>query len=150
MVWYAWIIVAIVLVIVEMLTLDLVLIMLAGGALATALAAALGVDDFIWQAVIWALVSLTLLLTLRRWMLHRLRERETLVETNVNALAGKPGITLTEVTSGGGRVKFDGEVWTARTDQQLTIAAHTPVIILAIDGATAIIAAANAPTTPAN
>lgn len=148
MVWYAWIIVAIVLVIIEMLTLDLVLIMLAGGSLATALAAALGVDDFIWQAVIWALVSLTLLFTLRRWMLHRLRERGTLVETNVNALSGKPGVTLSEVTPGGGRIKFDGEVWTARTDQQLTIAVNTPIIVLAIDGATAVIAAANAPTTP--
>lgn len=150
MVWYAWVIVAIVLVIVEMITLDLVLIMLAGGALATALAAALGVDNFIWQAVIWAIVSLTLLFTLRRWMLQRLRQRETLIETNVHALAGKPGLTLTEVTAGGGRIKFDGEVWTARTDQQLTIAANTPVIVLAIDGATAVIAAANAPTTPTN
>jgi len=43
-----------------------------------ALAASLGVDSFIWQAVIWALVSLALLVTLRRWMLKKLRLREHL------------------------------------------------------------------------
>lgn len=145
MIWYAWIIVAIVLVVVEMLTLDLVLLMLAGGALTTALAQALGVEDFIWQAVIWALVSLALLFTLRRWMLKRLRLRETLVETNVHALAGKPGVTLTEVTQSGGRIKFSGEVWTARTDSAQPIAPNSEVIVLAIDGATAVIAV---PTVP--
>lgn len=145
MVWYAWIIVAIVLVVVEMLTLDLVLLMLAGGALATALASALGVDDFIWQAVIWALVSLLLLFTLRRWMLKRLRQREELIETNVHALAGKPGVTLTEVTQTGGRIKFSGEVWTARTEVPGAIAPNTAIIVLAIDGATAVIAQATNP-----
>lgn len=144
MVWYAWIIVAIVLVVVEMLTLDLVLLMLAGGSLATALAAALGVDDFIWQAVIWGVVSLLFLLTLRRWMLKKLRLREKLPETNVHALAGKPGVTLTEVTPEGGRIKFSGEVWTARTDGPTAIAQNTPVVVIAIDGATAVVALATA------
>lgn len=144
MVWYAWIIVAIVLVVVEMLTLDLVLLMLAGGSLATALAVSLGVEDFIWQAVIWAVVSLLLLLTLRRWMLKKLRLREKLPETNVHALAGKPGVTLTEVTAEGGRIKFSGEVWTARTEGDSPIAANTPIVVTLIDGATAVIAPATA------
>ncbi len=140
MVWYLWIVLAIILIVVEMLTLDLVLLMLAGGALVAALAASLGVDSFIWQAVIWALVSLALLVTLRRWMLKKLRLRETLVETNVHALAGQPGVTLTEVTAAGGRIKFDGEVWTARTANPGNIPAHTPIVVVEIDGATAVIA----------
>lgn len=71
--WWIWLIVAIVLVVVEMLTLDLVLLMIAGGALAAALASGLGVDNLLVQGLIWAVVSLLLLGTARRWMLERFR-----------------------------------------------------------------------------
>lgn len=136
--WWIWVILAVVLVIIEMLTLDLVLLMIAGGALAAALASGLGVDNFLVQALIWAIASLLLLVTLRRWMLDRLRAKGALPETNVQGFVGKPAHTLTEVTMTSGRVKFHGEVWTARTTQG-AVSSDQPVTVVAIDGATAVI-----------
>lgn len=136
--WWIWLIVAIVLVVVEMLTLDLVLLMIAGGALAAALASGLGVDNLLVQGLIWAVVSLLLLGTARRWILERFRGRDTLSETNVHSYVGKAAQTLTDVTMTSGRVKFHGEVWSARTATG-QVPPHTTVTVVAIDGATAIV-----------
>ncbi|WP_435300145.1 NfeD family protein [Timonella sp. A28] len=139
MVWWIWVIIAIVLIVAEMLTLDLVLLMLAGGALSAALASELGVESFIAQAIIWAVVSLLLLAFLRRWMLDKLRLRTDLPETNAQGYIGKDGVTVTEVTGTGGRIKFRGEVWTARSLSHEAISNGTHVKIVEIDGATAVV-----------
>jgi len=139
MVWWIWVLIAIVLVVAEMLTLDLVLLMLAGGALAAALAAELGVENIIWQGIIWAVVSLLLLLFLRKWMLEHMKIRGKAIETNAQSSVGKTGVTVTDVNAAGGRIKFQGEVWSARSADGTELPNGTHVTVIKIDGATAIV-----------
>lgn len=139
MAWLWWLGSAAVLALLEMLSLDLVLIMFAGGALAAGGTAAVGAP--VWaQIVAFLIASGLLLFTLRPWLLRSLRSRMTLTETNVAAQVGRPAVVLEQVTEFGGRVKLMGEVWSARTeDDAPALDAGAEAWVLRIDGATAIV-----------
>lgn len=137
--WWIWLIIAVVLIVLEMLTLDLVLLMAAGGALAAGLTALWITDNILIQVIVWAVVSLVLMLTLRKWALTKMRGEPSSNATNSDSYVGKSGTALTNVTATGGRIKFLGEVWTARTAHGEVISEGATVRVLEIDGATAII-----------
>ena len=122
-----------------MLSLDLVLAMFAGGALAGAIAYWLGAPVPV-QFVVAALTSVILLATLRPWLLRHLKARMPLVETNAAALVGREAVVVSTVTGEGGRVKLAGEVWSARVDAVQTIPPGTEVRVTRIEGATAVVA----------
>src|SRR5690606_30222659 len=108
--WLWWLGGALLLLVVEVLTLDLVLLMFVGGALAALLANVLG-GDLVVQVVVFAVVSTVLLFALRPWMLRHLRVRTSLVETNSAAHVGRTAIVVTEGGDTFGRIKLFGEVW---------------------------------------
>jgi membrane protein implicated in regulation of membrane protease activity len=135
--WLWWVGGALVLGILEILSLDLVLIMLAGGALAGGLASALGAP--LWGQVLAAcVVAFLLLAMLRPWLLKHLRERTPLVETNASALVGREAVVVSTVSADGGRVKLAGEVWSARTTQG-ALEPGASVRVDRIEGATAVV-----------
>lgn len=134
-----WFIAAIVLGIIEIFTLDLVFAMLAAGALAGGAAALLGAPFWLCM-VIACVVAALMILTLRPWLLKSIRARSVVVETNSAALAGEEARTLDAVTEFKGRIKLNGEVWSARTrDDAPPIAEGTDVTVIEIKGATAIV-----------
>lgn len=136
-----WFVGAMLLGIIEVFTLDLTFAMLAAGALAGGGVALLGGPW--WLSMIVAIaVSATMLLTLRPWLLRSLRAKgEAQPQTNVKALVGRPARTLDVVSETTGRVKLNGEVWTARTeDDAAPIAEGAEVRVVRIEGATAIVA----------
>ena len=139
--WLWWVAGALLLCVIEMVSLSLFLLMLAGGALAAAAVSALGAP--LWaQAVVAAVVALTLIAVLRPWMLRHLRTRVTLPETNTAALVGLEAMVVATVTELGGRVKMRGEVWSARTSLEgASYAPGTPVKVMRIEGATAVVQA---------
>ena len=58
----------------------------------------------------------------------------------VDALIGKGAFVVSEVTGLGGRVRIDGDEWTARAyDETLVIPAGRTVDVIEINGATAIV-----------
>ena len=135
--WLIWLLAAAVLAGGELLSLDLVLIMLAGGAGAAAGAAALGAGPLL-QATVFALVGLGLLLGVRPVARRHLSVGHT--RTGVEALAGAPALVLEAVDRHTGRVKIGGEVWTARSfDDTQTFAAGEQVQVMEISGATALV-----------
>ncbi len=138
-----WFIVAAILGVVEIFTLDLTLLMLAGGAIAGGTVMLLG-GPVILAVVVAAMVSSLLLFALRPWLLRSMRKRGVdLPETNVAALIAMQGRTLEQVSSTGGRIKLRGEVWSARTEEGSHIIAEgADVVVVKIDGATAIVAPA--------
>ena len=138
MAWVWWVGAALVLGILEMLSLTLVLMMLAGGALVAALVSLFGVP---WwgQVVTMAVVSLLLLFALRPWLLRNWRRRTPLVETNVAGLIGRTAVVVTPVNADGGRIKLTGQVWTARTETGGELPAGASVRVVQIDGATAVV-----------
>lgn len=141
MAWLWWLGGAAVLALLEIVSLDLVLIMFAGGALAAAGAAGVGAP--VWVQIIAFLVTSGLLLfTLRPWLLRSLRARMPLTETNAAAQVGRPAVVLEDVTEFSGRVKLAGEVWSARTeDDAPALPVGAEVRVLRIDGATAVVGA---------
>src|SRR4051794_31977947 len=136
--WLWWVGGALMFGILEMLSLDLVLVMFAGGCLAGAAAYWLGASVGV-QILAFALTSVLLLATLRPFLLKRLRERTPLIETNSAALVGQEAVVVSTVTVEGGRVKLNGEVWSARVDAALAIPPGTEVLVSRIDGATAVV-----------
>ena len=136
--WLWWVGGGLVLGILEMLSLDLVLIMFAGGALAGAAAYALGAPLAV-QILVAGITAVVLLLTLRPWLLRHLKGRVDLPETNAAALVGRPAVVVSTVDGTTGRVKLAGEVWSARTADGGTLPAGAAVSVTRIDGATAVV-----------
>lgn len=119
----------------EMLTLDLTLLMLAGGAgVATAVA---WVGGPLWlQVLAGGATSLGLLVFVRPLALRHRRQAPEL-RTGTAALVGMTATTLDEVDGAHGLVKLNGETWSARSYDGTTIPVGRSVQVIEIDGATA-------------
>ncbi len=134
-----WLIAGVLLAAAEALTGDFFLLMIAGGALATAGISA--VTDFpVWaDAIVFGIVSLALVLGVRPVLIRRFATPPALA-TGVEALSGKTAVVLEQVSSVEGQVKIGGEVWTARPlDDTEVYAPGTTVTVMEIDGATAVV-----------
>jgi membrane protein implicated in regulation of membrane protease activity len=136
--WLAWLGLAIVLGGIEVTTLDLTFLMLSAGALAGVGVAVLGLP-FVVQVLVALATAVAMLAAVRPVALRHLRTpAET--RTGIAALVGAKAITLERVDNNGGSIKLMGEVWTARSyDPHTAIEAGTPVDVVKIDGATAIV-----------
>ncbi len=139
--WLLWVGAGLVFAVVEILSVSLVLIMFAGGALAAALASALGAPTWL-QILVFAGVSAILLAALRPWLLLHLRKRVPLEETNAAAHVGRKAVAVDRITDQNGRIKLAGEVWSARTeDDAPELPVGIDVEVIRIDGATAVVRA---------
>ena len=135
--WLIWLIVAGVLAGAEALSLDLVLIMLAGGAAAGGAAAALGAPPAI-QVLVAIVASAGLLVGVRPVARRHLTAPSSI--DNAAALVGKKALVLEQVSEHGGLVKLNGGQWTARSyDHTQSIAAGSTVTVVEISGATAVV-----------
>lgn len=136
--WIWWVIAAVVLVVAEMLTLTLILVMLAVGAVAAAVADAVGVDT-LGQVLIFGVVSLGMLVAVRPVAKRHLYPAAA-TRTGADALVGRKALVLERVDAHDGRVKLAGEVWSARTyDSESVIEPGQTVDVVKIDGATALV-----------
>lgn len=136
--WVAWVALGVVLAVTELVSLDLVLLMFALGALAAAIAAALGAP--LWAAIlILGVVSLGLLFFVRPPIVARLHSGPTLA-TGHHGLVGRTAVVTETVAERGGRIHLAGELWSARTSSKAeNYDPGTEVVVTAIDGATAIV-----------
>lgn len=134
-----WLIGALVLVGGELLIGDLVLLMLAGGAFAAAGTAFFFTSAAWVPVVVFAGVSTVLLTTLRP-VARRHMISGPPVPDSIASMPGRHAVVVERVDDMSGRVKIDGEIWSARTDQPgQAIEAGDDVMILKIDGATAVV-----------
>ncbi|WP_310527066.1 NfeD family protein [Nocardioides sp.] len=134
-----WLGLAIVLGVAEMFSLDLILIMLAAGALVGMLAAVLDLHIAV-QILAASAASVAALAMVRPTMIKRLHSGPEL-SLGHGKLIGRQGI-VTEDISGlsAGRIKLAGEFWTAEPyDDTTNILAGETVEVLAIRGATAVV-----------
>lgn len=137
--WLWWWGLALALGVVEILTVDLTFLMLAGGAAAGGLAGALGAPFWV-QIVVAVVVAVLLLVLVRPMAVRKLQANTPQDMTNVAAHVGRTATVVADVTERAGRVKLTGEVWSARTTTPgQVIAVGTTVTVTRIDGATAIV-----------
>jgi membrane protein implicated in regulation of membrane protease activity len=137
--WETWLGIAVVLGVAEMFSLDLVLAMLAAGALVGMLAAALDLHVAV-QVVAAAAASLAALTLARPSMVKRLHSGPEL-QLGHGKLIGRQGVVTQEMSGlTVGRIMLAGEIWTAQPyDDTTTIPAGETVEVLEIRGATAVV-----------
>lgn len=138
MAWLWWAGTALMLLVIEMVTVDLIFLMLAGGAVAAMITALIG--GGLWpQVITFAVVAVILLFAarppLKSWMLRK----TPTTRTNARALIGRQAVVVQDVSGAGGRVKLAGEVWSARTDTDELVATGSAVTVTSIDGAIAVV-----------
>lgn len=137
--WLWWLGAALILGVIEMLTVDLLFLMLAGGATAAAIAGALGAPFWL-QLIVFAAVAAGLLVLVRPWALARLKANTPQARTNIEAHRGRIATVISDVSDRAGRVKLTGEVWTARTEEPgAVLPVGSRVSVVRIEGATAIV-----------
>ena len=129
-----WLIAFILFVVGEAVTVGLVAIWFAVGALGALAAAALG--GWLWlQIVIFLLLSALSLMLLkplsRRWMAGHKAAR-----TNADRVIGETALVTEDIdnTMATGQVQVDGQIWTARSAHGVVIPAGSRVKVLSIQG----------------
>lgn len=110
-----WLAVAIVLLVVEIITLGLTTIWFAGGALVACVAAALQAD-FLVQMILFLVVSVVMLFFTRPVAMRYMNKNRT--KTNSESLVGKEAVVLQEINNlkASGQVQLNGIEWTARAE----------------------------------
>ncbi|MFC8511307.1 NfeD family protein [Streptomyces sp. NPDC057411] len=112
--------------------------MLSVGAVAGAVTAALGFG-VVAQVIVFAAVSVALIAVVRP-IAARHRDGRPQLATGIDALKGRQAVVLERVDASGGRIKLNGEVWSARTlDTGQSFEPGTQVDVVDIDGATAVV-----------
>ncbi|MCP2340327.1 NfeD family protein [Actinomadura rupiterrae] len=145
--WVAWLLVAALLGVAELLTLTLALGLLAVAALAAGLTAAAGLP-VVLQGVVFGVVAAGGIWVVRPVARRHVRQPPAL-RSGTAALIGREALTLTEVSRTGGRARIGGEEWTARPyDPELVIPAGSTADVLAIEGATAVLYPVGVARTP--
>jgi membrane protein implicated in regulation of membrane protease activity len=137
--WLAWLGLALVLGAIEAASVDFVFVMLAGGALAGAVAAALGAP-FTVQVITSVVVAAALLLLVRPVAKRYFSVPEGHGGIGAGGQVGRQAIVLETVTEQDGRVKLGGETWSARTPPDAApCLPGQEVRVVSIEGATAIV-----------
>jgi membrane protein implicated in regulation of membrane protease activity len=136
--WVAWLIAAVALGVAEYFTLTLAFGLLAAAALVAAVVAGIG-GPLLAQVLAFAITAGVGLLIVRP-IARRQMTRPSLVREGSYALMGKKAVVVEEVSGTRGLIKLAGEVWSARAlDEDQVIPAGTPVDVMEIEGATAIV-----------
>ena len=127
-----WLILLIAFVVVEALTVSLVSIWFAAGAVAALIVSGF-TSSWLVQFAVFAVVSAVALAATRPLVKKRMTARR--VPTNADINVGRKAQVLVEVTPDvTGRVRLDGVDWNARSEQ--TIPAGSLCVVLSVAGAT--------------
>ncbi|MDZ4744844.1 MAG: NfeD family protein [bacterium] len=135
-----WLIAAIVLFILEIITPGFVLANFAVASLASALSAWFGADTTM-QTVVFVVVSLVSFVTLRPLLRRTLYKNKRRTRTGAEALIGR-AVKVTEtipLPPGMGLVQIDGDSWRALTLNNRAITPGTIVTVVRVDSSTVIV-----------
>ena len=116
--FYTWLIIAIILAIVEMLTINLVSIWFVVSALCS-MVVSLFIDSITIQVAVFVIVGIILMILTKK-MVKKLTPNK--VKTNLDRVVGMEGIVTEKITKNKpGEVKVDGKYWTATADKTIDI-----------------------------
>jgi membrane protein implicated in regulation of membrane protease activity len=137
--WETWLALSIILGVAELASMDLILLMLAGGALVGMFVAMVGLGVPV-QVILASATALGALALVRPTIVHRLHSGPEL-SLGHGKLVGKQAVVTERITAmAPGRIKLAGEIWTAEPyDETVIIEPGRMVDVLQIRGATAIV-----------
>jgi membrane protein implicated in regulation of membrane protease activity len=136
--WVLWLVAAGLFTAGEVVSLDLVLLMFAGGALGGMVVALAGGGVPV-QLIAFLGVSAFLIASVRPVAKAHLENRTPRHLDGVQALIGRTAVVTREVGRSGGRIQVGADEWTARAGFDETFDVGTTVRILQVDGATAVV-----------
>ena len=136
--WQVWLIAAGVFLILEIFTMGFLVFWLSIGCL-LAMLISFVTDSIIIQTTVFVLSS-GLLIFATKPLVKKFAEKDN-TKTNVYSLAGKKAIVIEDIdwTTGSGQIKFDGQVWSAKTKEQINLPKGTEVEIESIEGVKAFV-----------
>jgi membrane protein implicated in regulation of membrane protease activity len=137
--WAIWLSLAFLLGIAEIMSLDLVLIMLAVGALAGAAVAVVAPTLWWLQILVAAGISVMMLLLLRPTLLAKVRNMPG-YRSSADKMVGSSGVAISQIDKSGGEIKVDGQSWSARPySSDVVIEQGTEIEVYEIDGVIAVV-----------
>lgn len=136
--WLIWLGAALVLGIVELLTVDLFFLTLALAALAGGVAALAGASVLV-QFLVFGAASVVMLLFVRPWAKGLLAKSTPNIATNAQGLVGKHAVVTAPLVGGEGRVRLEGGIWSARSADGRVFPVGSQVTVVTIEGATAVV-----------
>lgn len=135
--WIVWLIIAGFFFILEIATEGFLVFWFGIGAVLS-LGTSFFTDSLFVQVVVFVVSSIILILSTRK-LTDKIKPKEVI--TNVYTILGKKAIVSQEINNekGQGQIKIDGDVWSAKSENDEKIEIGTPVEVLSIDGVKAIV-----------
>lgn len=148
--WIAWLVLALVFVIIELLTLEFTFLMLAGGTLIGGLGVNLLGGAWWLQVIAAAAISALLLFTIRPLLLRALHRSSVLHPTNVDAIHGLGGRLTAPFIGDVAAARLDnGELWSvSRGPGSDALTVGDRIVVTAVRGAMVEVALAAASDSP--
>ena len=136
--WQIWLIASGVFFIIEIFTVGFLIFWLGVGALFAMLISFL-TNNIIIQTTVFV-ISSGLLIFATKPLVNKITKKEV-IPTNVYSIVGKKGIVIEDIdwSTGTGQIKSEGEIWSAKTNEQINIPKGTEVEIESIDGVKVIV-----------
>ena len=131
--WCFWLIVAGIFFIIEIATVGFLVFWLGIGAL-FAMVTSFITDSIVVQTVVFVITS-CILIPLTKPLADKFTGKKS-VATNSYSLINKHGIVIADINpiEGIGQVKVNGEIWSAKTENESIISEGTEVEVIKIDG----------------
>ena len=131
--WYLWLIAAGVFFIIEIATVGFLIFWLGIGALLAMLTSFI-TDNIAIQTAVFVVTS-AVLIPLTKPFVDKFTRKDSM-PTNSYSLIGKKGIVTKEINSinGTGLVKVNGEIWSAKTEDESLIPQSAEIEVVSIDG----------------
>lgn len=136
--WHIWLITAGVFFVLEIFTVGF-LVFWFGIAALLAMLVSFITNNIIVQATVFV-ISSALLIFATKPLVKKLSNKDN-IKTNVYSLTGKKAIVIEDIdwATGSGQIKIEGQVWSAKTKEQVNIPKGTEVEIESIEGVKAFV-----------
>lgn len=131
--WQIWLIAAGVFIIGEIITVGFLLFWL-GIASLIAMVVSFFTSNVIFQMTVFV-ISSAILIFATKPLVKKISRKDN-ISTNVYSIIGKKAIVIEDINwaSGTGQIKCEGEVWSAKTKEQIDIPEGSEVEIVSIEG----------------
>lgn len=128
--WICWLIIVILLVFLEVITINLVSVWFIASGLVS-LFLSFFVDTFLIQFAVFVILGLILMVLTRPVLIKKMVKTD--VKTNLDRVIGMEGIVTEDIAKlKVGEVKVDGKKWSAISDSKIEVG--TTIIVESIDG----------------
>lgn len=136
--WQIWLIASGIFFICEIITVGFLVFWLGIGALIAMLVSFFTSNIIVQMSVF--VISSGLLIFATRPLVNKI-SRKDVIPTNVYSLIGKKAVVIEDIdwVTGKGQIKFEGEIWSAKSKEQINIPAGSEVEIVSIEGVKAFV-----------